>query len=191
MRRASVVLLMSGLLLGLGAGTVSAQDATPASATPVSSAGVEVVFIQSASSSSLAPVEANVLGATHELKLTGHIDPVIALVDHPGHEVGTIQASDLLATIDAEPADPPRAALVARTSEGTEEIVALEILSGAADTEGNIVYMVRVLADDSDLELELASEPVIDLADARSYMATHLFIEDRCVDNGTGEIGQC
>lgn len=183
MRRFMVGFLTICLLLALSTLTAAAQDATPVAATPVTDdEPIEVLLVQTYTQSTLTPLTDGENGATHELVLSVGSDQTIYFADHPNREVGTLPTTDAVDAFTAEPDNPPNAALVAQTVDGAEEIIVFEILNGELDTAtGDLTYQVLVLTEFSEVDLVLESEPVADLAEAREYAASHLFIDDICV----------
>lgn len=178
MRRLFMTLGLAYLLMAPT--LAAAQQATPVTtqATPAAGEDISLLFVQTASSSTLTPLESPDGEATHELVLQERSDQTIFFADRPNRQVGTMPTTALLDMFAAEPDNPPNAALVALNEAGEEEIIVLELLSGTEDaTTGELTYQVKLLADYTELELGLVSEPVTDVTEARSYGDTSLFID--------------
>lgn len=125
-------------------------------------------------------------GATHELVLRGGTDQTIYFADRPNREVGTVETTVLIDALDASVDDPPNAALVEQTAEGAEEIVVVELIGGEVDNDTvDVTYQVALLTDYSEVELALEREPVGDVAKAREYEASSLFIDHWCYGRPT------
>lgn len=170
-----------GLACLLLAPTVAvAQDATPVTtqATPTDEETIELLFVLTASSSTLAPLESTDGEATHELVLQERSDQAIYFADRPNRQVGTMPTSQMLEIFAAQPDNPPNAVLVGMTEDGEEEIIVLELPSGEENTAtGEITYQVKLLADYAELDFELKSEPVAEVTETRVYGDTSLFID--------------
>ncbi len=189
MRRTFTAVLTLCLLFVASATSVTAQDATPASATPVTDDAIEILLVQTATGGTIAPVEeSGAEGATHELVLTGSPDQTIYFADRPNREVGTMPTAYVIEEFNAQSDDPPNAALVVQTVDGTEEIYVLELLSGDVNAEtGDVTYQVALLADYSGLDVALESEPVADVTEALEFESSRLFIDHQCTYPGTME----
>jgi hypothetical protein len=186
MRRIFIVLGLACLLM---APTLAvAQDATPVArqATPAAGEDISLLFVQTAAGSTLTPLESPDGEATHELVLQERSNQTLYFSDRPNRVVGTIPTTDMLALFAVEPDNPPNAALVALNEAGEEEIIVLELLSGEEDaTTGELSYQVKLLADHTELEFGLVTDPVTDVTEGRSYGETSLFIDDVGDDQGT------
>lgn len=171
---AACVLLLSSVV------AAAAQGATPA-ATPVGDDAIPVLFVQTGMSSTLTPLDAPASEATHELTVTGGTDRSIYFADRPNREVGTLPTTAMVDAFNAEPDNPPNAALVAQTADGGEEIIVVVLLGGELDAAtGDVTYQVALLADFTGVDVELESQPVTDITEAREYGSSHLFIDDWC-----------
>ncbi len=187
MRRTFPAVFTLCLLFMVSTTLVAAQDATPESATPVTDDAIEILLVQTATGSTLAPVEeSSAEGATHELVLTGSPDQIIYFADRPNREVGTLPTADVIEEFNAQGDNPPNAALVVQTVDGSEEIYVVELLSGAADAEtGDVTYQVALLADYSGLDVALESEPITDVTESLEFESSNLFIDHQCTYPGT------
>jgi hypothetical protein len=175
---------MRRLLLTFGIATLllTPSAAVAQVATPVTEEAIESLFVQTASGSTLTPLDTPAGEATHELVLQERSDQTVYFADRPSRLVGTVPTSDVLAAFAAEADSPPNAALVALNEAGEEEIIVLELLSSEEDaTTGEVTYQVALLSDYTEFEYELESEPVTEVTESRSYGATSLFIDDWCI----------
>jgi hypothetical protein len=174
-------------LLVSGVTTVAAQESTP-----VTDDVIEVLFVQTATSSTLTPLDGGDNGATHELVMSGGPDQAVYFADRPNRQAGTVSIADAVPALTADSDSRTNAALVAQTSGGSEEIVVVELISGEVDTgTGDVTFQVVLLADFGEIDLAFASEPITEVADVRVYEASHLFIDDVCINVATGVPYDC
>ncbi len=140
---------------GLGAAIASrfssagfAQEATPVTgATPIATDQVEVLFVQSFASGTLVENDAN--DGSFTLTLENGTGQTVYFSDRPDRIVGTLTDVQFLDGRAFDPADPPNAALVAKTADN-EDILIVELSDPALDaTSGTVSYTVRVLKEPS------------------------------------------
>ncbi len=83
------------------------------------------------------------------------------------------------------PADPPNAALVFAGAEGDEgpgDVMVVELIDPTYDpATGKATYEVKVLADETAVDLNLEQQPITAAEAAREFGAASLFIDD-CPD---------
>jgi hypothetical protein len=120
------------------------------------------------------------------LSLTGHAAETIYFSDRPERIVGTVPTHQFLGALGFTPADPPNAALVARTATG-DDVVVLElfdpIYQEEFDSDGGVTvtYAARVLADYAGDGLAHLASQQSDGNLAESFGPASLFIDD-CPD---------
>ncbi len=188
------VLRASGLgLAGLSAATAGparGQDATPAPAGQDSS----FLFVQTATSGTFAanpgagtpavggrPTPGG--GAQYLLTLEGHSGNTVYFSDRPERIVGDVPTEQFPGGLGFEPGNPPNAAVVTRSEDGTEDVLVVELVEPAHEPgSGTVTYGVNVLG-------EYAGEGLVHLAaqqqDAElpaSFGEASLFIDD-CPDS--------
>jgi hypothetical protein len=109
--------------------------------------------------------------------------------------------------INFTPADPPNAALVFAGTEGDDDpgnVLVVELIDPTYDpTTGQATYEIKVLDDDTAVDMRFVSEPVSDAHAIRSFDSASLFIDDcgdgsvACYNPSTGgylglvSIGAC
>jgi hypothetical protein len=83
------------------------------------------------------------------------------------------------------PANPPNAALVFDSAEGSDEpgdVVVVELINPTYDPgSGQATYEIKVLADDTAVDMNFVGEPVVDADAIRAFEGASLFIDD-CMD---------
>jgi hypothetical protein len=177
----------------------SAQDATPM-ASPTSDADkVSFMFVQTFGAGEITDSGNGNLTLTAD-HLTGQ---TIYFSDRPERIVGTVPTQKFLgldrapstspsATPEAggigfTPADPPNAALVFDSAVGSDEpgdVLVVELINPAYDpSSGQATYEIKVLADDTAVDMTFVGEPVIDADAIRAFEGASLFIDD--CNNGT------
>ena len=177
------VLVVACVLIMSGMAGVAAQSATPV-ATPVGDDAIPVLFVQTGTGSTLAPLDAPDGEATHELTISGGTDQSVFFADRPNREVGSVPTIDMVDSFNDAPGSPPNAALLVQTADGAEEIVVVVLLSGEVDAAtDDVIYQVGVLSDFTGVDVELESQPVSSITEAREYGTSHLFIDDWCITN--------
>jgi hypothetical protein len=188
-RRAALAAAGAGVA-AIGLARAAAQDATP-EASPVAAEisdakGTTFMFVQTFGSGSLAPKE----GADGELVLTAdHLaGQTLFFSDRPERVVGMVSTEAFLGAsgtggMGFTPSDPPNAALVFASDDGSQsEIAVVELIEPQFDASaGTVSYTMKVLEDVTavDLNLEQMSSAATDTA--RNFGAASLFIDD-CPD---------
>lgn len=195
-------LAAGGGLAALGLSGATAQDATPEGG---ADDGAHFLFVQTFGAGSLAPKDGDdtllTLTADH---LAGQ---TVYFSDRPERIVGMVATEQFLgldrqpdgtpeAGLGFTPADPPNAALVFASAAGESEpgdVVVVELIDPAYDpATGKVTYDVRVLADETAVDLTLQSEPVTAADAVRQFKGASLFIDDCpdgdivCVNETTG-----
>lgn len=134
--------------LGLGAALMSRQasagQATPiAEATPVVPEELDILFVQSFASGSIA--ESATGGGEFTLTLENGSGQTVYFSDRPESIVGAIADETFLDGRAFDSADPPNAAIVAQTPNGEDTLV-VELLDPSFDAaSGAVTYTVRPL----------------------------------------------
>ena len=179
----------------------AAQDATPMASPTPDADKVSFLFVQTFGEGSIADAGNGNLTLTAD-HLTGQ---TIYFSDRPERIVGTLPTETFLGldhapsasatpgSADATPegglgftpANPPNAALVFDSAAGSDEpgdVVVVELINPTYDpTSGQATYEIKVLADDTAVDMTFESEPVA-MADAiRAFEGASLFIDD-CMD---------
>lgn len=169
-------------LAALSLGNVAAQDATPvepiAGATPVATDDVELLFIQGAGATTLAPGT----GDVHTLTMSVATAQTLYFSNRPNRVTGAMPTETFVAAFPAAFGDdPPNAALVGHLDSGAdeEEVVVLELMNPTYDVaSGTLSYEVVLLSADTVTEGAYESEPLSALDATREYSEAHLFIDD-------------
>ena len=156
----------------------TAQDATPATSPAAGREPVSLLFVQSFARGSLVPKAGE--AGSYTLTLAEEQGPTIYFSDRPNRLVGTLPTERFFAARGIspfDPADPPNAALVARTEAG-EDVVVVELLDPRYDAATRTVtYDVRVLADDAGEALASLAARQQDAQFAETFGAASLFID--------------
>ena len=176
-RRSTLALGASLLAGGITAAhlrSVAGQAATPEQA---SSEDVRLLFVQSFAASSLEPDPAD--ATRWSLTLNSGSGHTLYFSDRPNRVAGTIPTERFVEVFGAETADDPaNAALVAQRDPATQVTHVVELLSLSYDAgTGTATYVVRFLADPSQLQIEFEEPPVQTLSEAVSYGQSELFID--------------
>lgn len=199
--------------------SAAAQDATPSAADATPAAETEktaFLFVQTFGAGAITAAESGNLTLTAD-HLSGQ---TVYFSDRPERIVGTVPtqkflglerggdgpatptsgAGDASATpaggLGFSPADPPNAALVFDSAEGSDEpgdVVVVELIDPTYDpSTGQATYEISVLADETAVDMGFASEPVADAAAIGEFSGASLFIDD-CPDGSIfctdGDIG--
>ncbi|MGC4106177.1 MAG: hypothetical protein QM753_07450 [Thermomicrobiales bacterium] len=209
-RRSTVLGAAATAAAGLGVSRASAGEATPA-ATPLASPvpsdtdteKVPFLFVQSASSATYAQPDA---GSPHRLTLKGHTGGTIFFSDRPERIFGEAPTQQFLDGLGFEASDPPNAAIVTTNTDGTGDILIVELTDPAYDaTNGELSYSVSALETYTGDGLTFAANQQQDMTLAADLGSTSLFIDDcsdtvaaclvggGCVDNTTTltKVGRC
>ena len=186
-RRTALQATGLGLATGLTGSHLVAQEATP---------GVDelndtsFLFVQTASAGSFAPNSAAGTpmadgtpvaggGGDYLLTLEGHHGGTIYFSDRPERIFGNAPTQAFLDGLGFTPANPPNAALVTQTEDGTEDIVVLELFEPAYDeTTGTLTYGATILADYEGEGLTHVAAQQQDDALPDTFGRSSLFIDD-------------
>lgn len=185
---ALVISLLAVMLAGL---TAPAAAQTPASdASPVASPQadpIEALFVINAASSTVAPSESG--DGTFTVSLVDVGTRSVLFSDRPNRVVATIETAEIVAEMQEAAADNPvNIALVGQSSDGSEEIIVLEVLSAAIDENGTLTMQAANLGAATDFGAGLQMEPLENLEDGRSFTDTHVFVDEICWIAGAGGI---
>ena len=198
-RRTAMVTGGAGLAAAALGSAANAQDATPEAETEHPS----FLFVQTFGAGAIASGDDGLLTLTAD-HLAGQ---TVYFSDRPERIVGMVATERFLgqdrppsvsatpSSADATPepnfgftpADPPNAALVFASAEGEDDpgdVLVVELIDPTYDpSTGLATYALKVLADESAVDLTLVSEPVSAADAIRSFEAASLFIDD--CPNGT------
>ena len=172
--------------------TSSAQEATPNA--PVASPAAEpektdFLFVQSFGAGSIAAGDGGNLTLTAD-HLTGQ---TLYFSDRPERIVGTVSTERFLGAgrdaagtpepgLGFTPADPPNAALVFDSAAGEDtpgDALVVELIDPTYDpATGQATYELRVLADETAVDLTLVAEPVSAAGAIRQFEGASLFIDN-------------
>lgn len=164
-----------------GAVRAAAQNATPAAtpaASPVAATTEQVpfLFVQSASSATYGQPDA---GSPHRLTLKGHTGGTIFFSDRPERIFGEAPTQQFLDGLGFAASDPPNAAIVTTNTDGTSDVLIVELTSPAFDAAtGELSYAVSALETYTGDGLAFAASKQTDLTLAADLGITSLFIDD-------------
>lgn len=171
-----------------GAQIVAAQDGTPTAddelpdtvllgAAPEPS---EFLFVQSFASGSLVPVSGQ--DGAFTLTLDGANPQTIYFSDRPERVFGLATTSAFLEGLGFTPENPPNAALVVTTDDGTEDVLVIELLEPVWDeATGTLTYAVQILSDYAESGLAFAALQQTDYELPENFGQGGLFV-DGCAD---------
>ena len=166
-------------LAALTAPHLSAQQATPV-ASPVGTAPekTEFLFVQSAASATL-KAETD---TTYRLAMQGHTGGTIYFSDRPERIFGEAPTPVFLENLGFSPDNPPNAAIVTNSPDGTSDVLVVELTDPTYDaTAGELTYGVTVLEDYESDGLSFAAAAQQDKMLPEELGSTSLFIDD-CPD---------
>jgi len=177
-RRATISTGAAGVALAIGAnrGRAAAQQSTP-SASPVPSAPVSFLFVQTYDGGTIAPLAG--APGMYLLTLTNALGPTVAFSDRPARRTETLPTERLGNLLDFPAADPPNAALVARIGDAEEAVLIVELLAPTYDPVARTAtYQARALHDYGDFGPDLATRarPIEQMPAA--FGLASLFIDD-------------
>ncbi len=188
-RRLSARASRRAVVGGAGAGLAAlalhqaaAQDATPvepeAEATPVAFDDAELLFVQNAGATTLAPGD----GDIHTLTMNDVGMQTLYFANRPARMAGTMPTGTFVAAFPVAFADdPPNAALIGHPTAGgdQEEAVIVELTNPKYDAaNATLTYQVEIIAPDQDDAGAFESAPLASLDGPREYAEAHLFIDD-------------
>jgi hypothetical protein len=190
----------------------AALDATPMASPEANAEHPSFMFVQTFGEGSITDAGNGNLTLTAD-HLTGQ---TIFFSDRPERIVGTVPTQKFLGLDNAPtaattlgsgaatpeggpgvtPSNPPNAALVFNSAEGSDEpgdVIVVELINPTYDPGSKqATYEIKVLADDTAVDMSFVSEPVA-MADAiRAFEGASLFIDDCasgdivCVNETTG-----
>jgi hypothetical protein len=173
-RRAALGSAGAGLA-ALTLGRVAAQDATPAASPAVSSAPVDVLYVQTFDAGTFVPKPGD--GDVFELTLTGAHAHTTYFANRPARFVGTVPLEAFLDGRAFDPADPPNAALVVATDAG-EDVLVVELTNPTYDAATTTVrYDARPLTGEADAGLAPLAARQRDQDLSAQFGAASLFID--------------
>jgi hypothetical protein len=193
-RRTALQATGLGLATGLAGARVAAQNATPL-ATP---AGDEIedpsfLFVQTATGGTFTanpnagtPVADGTPtpggGGDYLLTLHGHHGGTVYFSDRPERQFGDAPTQAFLDGLGFSPTNPPNAALVTQTEDGTEDVAVLELLTPTYDeAAGTLTYGARILSEYEGDGLDHVAAQQQDDALPATFGRSSLFI-DSCAD---------
>jgi len=145
-----------GVAAGLAGSRATAQESTP-SVDELNDA--TFLFVQTATSGSFSPnPDAGTPpaggtptpggGGEYLLTLDGHHGGTVYFSDRPARIFGDAPTQAFLDGLGFSPSNPPNAALVTQTEDGTEEVVVLELLAPTYDeATATLTYGATILAE--------------------------------------------
>lgn len=185
-RREAIAQAIGGLAAGAGVMAVTgtsarAQEATPEASPAESFKKSQYLFVQSFNSGTITQSDAG--DGSYTLSLQHGLGQTIYFSDRPERTVGAAPTEAFLDGLPFSESNPPNAALVVASPDGTTDIAVLELMNPVYDADGpGVTYAVRPLAEwEQSLEMAFAETPK-DLADLLpEFGNAHLFIDD-CPD---------
>lgn len=197
---------LKGAAAGVGAAVlgpalmrpVSAQEATAVSSPSAGfSPDAAFLFVQTATSGSFAlnpgagtpaaedGTPATGGGAAYLLTLEGHGGQTVFFSDRPDRIFGEAPTEQFLDGLGFAPENPPNAAIVVQTDDGTEDVLIVELLNPEYDTEaGSLTYGATILSEYEGEELAHVAEQQQDERLPEVFGDVSLFIDD-CPDIAT------
>ena len=198
--------VLTGSSLGL-AGMVAGALTVRAQGTPTAgealAADDATLFVQTAAGGTFLP---NTLATpdgmehgTYLLTLSGHPGQTIGFSDRPQRNFGQLATPAFLEALGFTPDNPPNAALVVSTPDGTDDILVLELLNPSYDDEaGLLLYEANILGEYAGEVLSPVADRQQDQELVSEFDHASLFIDD-CADltigcrdaqcNSVGDVG--
>lgn len=176
----------------LGTRLASAQDATPSAspapfpADPHPSADnartkTEYLFVQPFDGGTWVPKPG--VDGVFTLTLTGAAAETTYFSDRPERDAGLAPTQQFLDGLGFQPENPPNAAIVAQTAEGTEDVLVVELLAPVYDAKAaTLTYEAKVLLDYGGRGLSSLAQQQTDYDLAATFGEGSLFI-DNCPDS--------
>ena len=150
-------------------------EASPVATTPDKT---EFLFVQTAASATLTPET----DATYRLAMQGHTGGTIYFSDRPQRIFGEAPTPIFLENLGFSPDNPPNAAIVTSTPDGTSDVLVVELTDPAYDAlAGELSYAVTVLEDYTSDGLAFAASAQRNMTLPAELCSTSLFIDD-CPD---------
>lgn len=171
----------AALAAGLGsaeAGSALAQEATPPSG---DADKIQFLFVQSFQSGSIAPKEG--ADGRFTLSLQQGLGSTIYFSDRPARIAGAAPTDKFLAGLGFLEDNPPNAALVISSPDGTTDIAVLELFNPVFDPASpGVTYEVAALAEwEISLEMGFSEQPADLSSFDGEFGSSHLLIDD-CPD---------
>jgi hypothetical protein len=167
----------------------AAQEATPVAATPVGAGELSILFVQVADGGTFVAKD-----DLFELTLTGVAPQTVWFSDRPERKSGMVQTVDFATDPVFDPADPPNAAIVTSTADGSDTLI-VELTHPRFDAAaGTVTYDAKPVA--SYAGEGLADHAALQTDDqlAETLGVTSLFIDElSCKPNGSAcnDSSQC
>ncbi len=189
-RRTALQATGLGLAAGLASSRVTAHEATP---TPTSDRKTFFLFVQTFLSGSFTPnagagtppADGTPVpggGADYLLTLQGHPGGTIYFSDRPDRIFGEAPTQAFLDGLGFTPANPPNAALVAQTDDGSDEVVVLELFDPTYDEAAStLTYGATILGEYAGEGLAHVAAQQQDAMLPEIFGRSSLFIDD-CKD---------
>lgn len=186
-RRAALQATGLGLAAGLTGSRIAAQEATP-NVDEIDD--TTFLFVQTATAGSFTPntdagtptVDGTPTpggGGEYLLTLEGHHGGTIYFSDRPARIFGNAPTQAFLDGLGFSPTNPPNAALVTQTEDGTEEVVVLELLAPTYDeASGTLTYGATILAEYEGEGLTHVAAQQQESALPETFGRSSLFIDD-------------
>jgi hypothetical protein len=145
-RRTALQATGLGLATGLAGARVAAQNATPL-ATPAGDE-IEDPSFPNAGTPVADGTPTPGGGGDYLLTLHGHHGGTVYFSDRPERQFGDAPTQAFLDGLGFSPTNPPNAALVTQTEDGTEDVAVLELLTPTYDeAAGTLTYGARILSE--------------------------------------------
>lgn len=116
---------LTGLALARAGQTSAAQDATPAASPDATAGDKTFLFVQLADQGSWTPKPDE--PGVYLLTLIGTGEQTLFFSDRPDRIVGTVATDQFLDVLGFTPVNPPNAAIVVQTPEGTRDVLVVEL----------------------------------------------------------------
>lgn len=186
-RRTALQATGLGLAAGLTGSHATAQEATPR-VDEIND--TTFLFVQTATAGSFTPnpdagtptadgAPTPSGGGDYLLTLEGHHGGTVYFSDRPERIFGNAPTQAFLDGLGFSPSNPPNAALVTQTEDGTEEVVVLELLAPTYDeSAGTLTYGATILAEYEGEGLTHVAAQQQDDALPETFGRSSLFIDD-------------
>jgi hypothetical protein len=184
-RRAAILAAVAGLgTVGLAASVspAIAQDATPVDPLAQDGDYPTFLFVQLADAGTWLPKPDE--DGVYLLTLAGTGEQTLYFSDRPERIVGTVPTGQFLENLGFTPANPPNAAIVVEDSNGTRDVLVVELMNpvyvqdSAGLGDDSIVYEARVLENYQGNGLEEWDQQQTDDTLAEGFTNVSLFIDD-------------
>lgn len=170
------------------AGTSTPAQNTSLAATPLASSvptdkeqGL-FLFVQAASAATFAENTDASYSAEYLLTMKGHIGGKVSFTDRPERVFGEAPTQQFLDGLGFDPVNPPNAAIVTTNTDGTGDVLIVELTNPAYDAgTGELSYGASILQSYTGQGLAFAASQQQDPILAPTLGSTSLFIDD-CPD---------